>query len=58
MTAQQLAGWLARMMISMFLIPEQNPDATAEAMKTIHRILAHPQREGAPAPEADLESTA
>jgi AcrR family transcriptional regulator len=49
-TREQLASWMARMMISMFLIPEPNPDETAEAMRAVYRILARPQQEATPAP--------
>ncbi len=49
-TAEQLASWMARMMISMFLFPEPHPEETAEAMTTVYRILARAPEEAAPSP--------
>ncbi|MDP7300482.1 MAG: TetR family transcriptional regulator [Myxococcota bacterium] len=49
-TAEQLAGWTARMMISMFLFPEANPEATARSMRTAYQILAQVEEEAPPAP--------
>ena len=49
-TAEQLASWMARMMISMFLFPEPHPEEAAEAMRTVYRILARAPEEAAPTP--------
>ena len=48
-SAEQLAGWTARMMISLFLFPEANPEETARSMKTAYQILAQVEGDAPPA---------
>ena len=38
-SAEQLASWMARVMISMFLFPEPDPRETAESMRTLYKTL-------------------
>ncbi len=42
-SAEQIASWMARMMVSMFLIPEPDLHETAESMRTIYKTLFHDQ---------------
>jgi AcrR family transcriptional regulator len=48
-SANQLATWLARVMISMFLIPDPDPKEAAEFMLTVYGILS--RAAGDPEPE-------
>jgi AcrR family transcriptional regulator len=38
--ADQLAGWLTRVLVSMYLIPDPRPGEATESLKTIYRILS------------------
>ncbi|MEN8182797.1 MAG: TetR/AcrR family transcriptional regulator [Myxococcota bacterium] len=38
--ADRLAGWTARMMVSLFLFPEPEPDRTTDDLRTVYRIMA------------------
>ncbi len=38
--ADRLAGWTARMMVSLFLFPESEPERTTEDLRTVYRIMA------------------
>ncbi len=38
-SAEQLASWVARMMVSMFLFPEPDPHEMAESMRTVYEVL-------------------
>ncbi len=38
-SAEQLASWVARMMVSMFLFPEPDPHEMAESMRTVYEML-------------------
>jgi AcrR family transcriptional regulator len=49
-TPEQLAGWTARMMISLFLFPDANPAETAKSMASAFQILAQSPTEAEPAP--------
>jgi AcrR family transcriptional regulator len=39
-TAEQLVGWITRMMVSIFLFPDPHPDEMAASMRAIYPILA------------------
>ncbi len=46
-TAEQLVGWITRMMISIFLFPDPHPDEMAASLKAIYPILtAEPTQRG------------
>jgi len=38
--ADRLAGWAARMMISLFLFPDEDTERTTEDLQTVYRIMA------------------
>jgi len=50
-TAEQLAGWTARMMISLFLFPDTDPDETSRSMAGAFQILAQSPGESGPDPK-------
>jgi len=52
---EQLAGWTARMMISLFLFPETDPEEAARSLASAFRILAQSPAEAEAAPESDRE---
>jgi AcrR family transcriptional regulator len=39
-SADRLAGWTARMMVSLFLFPESGPERTTEDLRVVYRIMA------------------
>ncbi len=39
-TAEQLVGWITRMMVSIFLFPDPHPDEMAASIEAIYPILA------------------
>jgi AcrR family transcriptional regulator len=47
---KHLASWMARMMISMFLIPEPDPRESAESMRTVYEMLTRGRGNRAPEP--------
>jgi AcrR family transcriptional regulator len=53
--ADRLAGWTARMMVSLFLFPDPEPDRTLEDMRAVYRIMA---RSASPAAGASASSRA
>ncbi len=57
-TAEQLAGWTARMIISLFLFPEANPEETARSMRSAYQILAQVEGGAPPAPGGDRKRAA
>ena len=38
-TAEQLVGWITRMMVSVFLFPDPDPDEMAASMKAMYPVL-------------------
>ena len=49
-SAKQLASWMARVMISMFLFPDPDPRETAESMRTLYKMLFRDPGDSAPDP--------
>ncbi len=49
-SAEQLASWMARMMISMFLFPEPDPHEMAESMRTVYEMMFRGPGDSAPEP--------
>ena len=48
--AEQLANWMARMMISLFLFPEPNPRELGESMHSVYEILIGGALDSSPEP--------
>ena len=57
-SAEQLASWTARMMISLFLFPEANPEETARSLRTAYQILARVEGGAPPDPGGDRRPAA
>jgi AcrR family transcriptional regulator len=51
--ADQLAGWTARMLISLFLFPEPESDRTTEDMRTVYRMMAGSSANAPKTPRAE-----
>jgi AcrR family transcriptional regulator len=50
--ADRLAGWTARMMISLFLFPDSDSERTTDDLRTVYRIMTERPRGGSGAPGA------
>ena len=48
--AKQLASWMARVMVSMFLFPEPDPQEAARSMRTVYEMLFRDPSDSAPEP--------